>query len=559
MPTYLDTIKYYAKRITNTNIRIMLRGYYAGTPYGTDPENTEYRYGEIRLEVLRGNAVRATETELKLLYDPNADRASGIDYMENLVADRIDAKVAGVLPKGSSLIIVPPDEKEKPTPAATKELYDRVLNFPRRFGRGEKGFFRFMKVFLGDLAVAGDGGLSVQCVKKSNQWITKFLGYLYEEWDAQWVIGTDDPEFYRVEFRYVGDDGQEYFYRRDYYKDRVVTYHPKLVPGQIGSDFSPGVQLPAALSPFYGVMPVEMEIDSSGDIYSDTLLEALDDFVFIDISWQEWATNSPRGKPEMWLPEISSVDATNSLLNKLVEATEYGGNPPMATIDSEQPIDEKTGLPKTLSRSDYKAGAILDLKTANVDEGGNQAKMAFPENVPTTLLHGESMNETRAAALGGAPVFKRWDRDSGELSRLSGYAYQVLTTLFDAAVNDHRDLAVNRVMDFINRGVRLLEIKNALPEGIEKGTTIAIQYGKPKMTADEFGKYVIGLLGLNKMGVSLEWLSETIMSLSPLDISDPEAFKAALEKAASDREEEFKLEMSNAITGGGDDIDNQVQ
>ena len=545
---YLNSRDYYLNRKSEIEARIVYRGYYAGTPYTRDPNDPSVDFGSYRKALLAGGVQTVVDAQGHLIRvldrDPTKDRARDIDYMENLFKARIDSLAAGVVPRGSSVQFnPPPDYTGEPLTAQQREDLCRVLlNFDARYDDGEKTFFQWLRLALKDVGVTGDGLLTLSYEPDDKRCWYNYYPFEYSDWENDAV--TNKPLYYRIEFKVLGDDLKEYFYRVDIYRDRIVHYQLMPVKGSWLTGLPNPVQMAVALDGTAGYVPMDMTVDTarSGDPWG--VLGNLSGFSARDIAWSRENTLNRRGSPEVGIDGLAAVDAVNELLNQYSDAVIYAGHQPLAVIDASPPKDAKGKVlpwPKRLQ-----AGSFIDIKTS--DGAEDQAKLAYPENVPDTFPHPEALSELRGAAMAGVPHFRSDNKTIAELARLSGYAYRIIMTDFLEKVEDVRENAVDPILRMLNLGIEMLELKGALPAGIPKGTRIAIKYADQQMTEDELQKRVMAILGMHNMGVPMARL----LPLFPMAIDNPEQLKAELEKI----DQEHQAMQDQAMEATQAQIDN---
>lgn len=531
----LDTKEYYARRKTAVEVRMMLRYYYEGIPYKRDPEDLANSPRDLRKAILKGNTVAIDDaTTLRRAENELPDRADNIDYMDNLAADRIDANVAAVIPSDTALRIESESDKgvEK---EVRKELFKRLLNFGDRFNtdKPEQDFFRWLKLLLTDCAQTGDGLILVQYLPKDDVSTgrIRYQFYPYESWDRQNDPITGDLKFYRIEFKFIDNDGKEYFYRRDYYPGRKVVYNNTEVPLNWNQGINPPAQTASAMDPLVGVVPPEMHVKKVNNPAEAAALSELGEACCVDVIWNEKNMDSYRGYPEVWFDDLPAVDSSNEILNALGEAVIIAGNPPLAAIDLQGPKGSD-GKTRDLAREDMAAGAFMDMKS--VDAGEHQGKMAFPDNSPSKFPHEDGLKQMRAAAMAGTPNMRLDEKGMMEISRMSGFAYMILTGQFDQKVKNIRQSAVARVLKALRLGIKLLRIKQELPDGLPDDFDIILDFGEQRMTEDERSKLAVTLLAYEKLGIPRDVLVKMIPGLSTDDIEKIKA--GVLERADLDEE-----------------------
>lgn len=525
----IDTREYYAKRKAAIEIRLMLRYYYEGIPYKYDPEDLAASPREIRRSILRNTTVQISEdntSELRRVRSETPDRSDGIDYMDNVAADRIDAVVGAVLPADTALRIdIESDDGETKEPTTVtkkdrKKLFRQLLNFGDQFDsdKPEQDFMRWLKLVLTDVAQTGDGLILVQYLPPDEKLKLpgriKYEFYSYECWDRQNDPITGELQFYRVEFKYVDENGKERFYRRDYHPGKKIIYNEPEATIEFQKGIPPAHHEGIPMDPMIGILPPKF-VEQSETTEAGALTE-LGAAPCVDLIWNEKNMDSYRGFPEIWFDDIPGIDSTNEILNALTEAVVYAGNQPLIALDVKGP-EGSNNKPRDLRKEDMAAGAIANLRSLGNDES-KQGKVFFPENTPTVFPHDQGMKQVRAAAMGGIPNARFNDADLEKLSRLSGFAYTILTGQFDQRVKDIRRSAVDRVLKALRLGIRLLRIKNALPDGLPDDFDITLDYGDQKITEDERSKLAVTLLAYDKLGVPRDVLIKMIPGLSTDDI-----------------------------------------
>lgn len=563
----LGTPAYYAKRKAEIEARMVLRYYYQGVPYGTDPDDLGMIPGVLRQSVLHGDATMIDEDgNLRRVKSTKPDRADDIDYMENLARERIDAIVSAVIPSGTAIRLEVETEegsKQEDIPKKVRqELFKRLLNFGDRFNtdKHEDDFLRWVKLALKDIAQTGDGAILTQYVPPDEALNlpgrVRYVFYPYEAWDRQNEPIFGDLEYYRVEFLYVGNDSKHYFYRRDYHPGFKKIYHDKEADDNWERGIMPPKHSAVALDSIAGVVPPKIEFKEEST--EDGALSDLGECCFVEVLWNEKDMDSYRGYPEIWYDDLPSIDAANEILNALPEAVIYAGNQPLAMIDCHAGIgpDKK---PIEIKRADMAAGARMELVSTHDIHPG---KLTFPEHPPTQLLHDDGLKHMRAAAMAGTPNMRLDQKGMMEISRLSGFAYQILTSQFMERVEEIRKGAVARILKGLRLGIKLLKLKDELPAGLPDDFDIVLDYGETKMTEDELVKQATRLLVYDKLGIPRDVIIRLIPGISTDDIE--KVIAGVLEKQQLD--EKVLIGGMQQAAGAaiktpeaGDNVDNKAR
>jgi len=439
---YIDTVRFYRRRQAEIRYRLVIRAYCDGYPYTSNPEDPEQTTGKWRKDLLNGP------------YSENdrIDRADGIDYMSNLALAKINNIIAGILPEDTRLTLnVPKGEDGEPVEIpekAREELFRRLLYFGRRFDTGspETDFMAWLDQVLVDLAKGGDGLILTGSTEAEGDepGRIRYDFYNYETWAPEVDI-HGEPVFYRVEWRFVDVDGEEKWYRRDYFPDHKLVYFDSPMEVPNFPENSPAVKQATALDATAGTMPRRMRIKDRSD--ENGVLKELGDYCVVDVYWDLGDIGDFRGKPEITIEDLPGIDADNELLNYLIKGTAYVSNPVLAAIDLEQARGED-GRPAVISREDYAPGAVVERSTS----GDHQGKLTYPENLPGEFPNAETRKEIKATLMGCVPDIRPDIEGMRELSRLSGYAYQTILKSFNKLITRRRQYTIGKVLKALRLG-----------------------------------------------------------------------------------------------------------
>ncbi len=526
--SYLDTADYYLTRQRQVEYAILRRGYMEGFPYSIDPD-TKFDLGEL----------------WKALMSPTDEEGDFPSFLENFPMMLVRGFVDDIFPPDSKLVVDGLSEKQ------TKDLFEKMFDFGSGYARGVDGLIQWYSEVLMDVGTVGDGLIHIRLLEKGIRW----HHYPMESWDAEAMPDSDDPEFYRVEYKYKRfienpakdePDVRTFWRRIDFHKHEIVRYDDTPVPWELDDGQVPPNRMSTA-DVFAAFVPPDMEVDNSQDILESAsemiILRELDEFVCQQVVWRRAEPGSMRGIPEISIDRMVSTDDINRLLTSHKSAAINAGDPILAAIDLDVP-EEPGEEGDELSPADVK-GDILNMTSESPERAG---KFGYPENQPVKFLHGEAKEEVRRAALQSSQNLGVDVKDILARGEVSGFAMSQMTTYHDKRIDRLRTrLFENALFLMFKRAQRILKLTGRIDEGQAKAN-IRIEYGARSLSPDELLKMTTILVMLMDKNIP----EDELIRLLPFKPHDREAVIKALAEKRKEMQENAEM-LTTLRTGSIED------
>jgi hypothetical protein len=493
---FIDKEDYYRQRKADIDYIRLVRLYYRGRPYEAEQANR------------RDDALWAE------LLNPT-DGADPPNYVDNVIRTLIEGICSDIFPPDSRLLFG--NLKED----AAKQIADKLLNFGPRFTDGMAGFPAWVYYVLTDVAQPGDGLLFPR-LKDGKLRLHYYPG---ENWAVELGPDADEPEFYRVEYRYSQEDGRgglaEFWHRFDIYKDFIRRYRSEKLPTPLTSAAQPPAELSPVPDDLIGYMPPPLDIDTSDpqrDAAEAALLAKLDRFVCVPLRWNLLEEGKPRGESLATLDKLVGTDDVNRLLSGEKKCA-LKTDAILGVFDAEVPEGEgETGGVLT----EDLAGQTLLKMTSEGDKAG---RWGYPDNMPTEFAHAAIREKLRQAVYGHSQNLALAMNELMKTGNLSGFAVQQLNKYHDKQIAFFRGRLIEGILEQLRIGMQMLQIAGELTEEQAKAEP-HIEFGAAQYSPDEVLKLATALPMYRNLGVPAEEWARQI----PFPLQDPGSTVKELDK-----------------------------
>jgi hypothetical protein len=520
MKYWLDSDNYRPRRKLAIDFSLLCRAYYEGYPYNASKFNN---IGQTRWNLLENLSEMSRDKKGEYTYSGPEHQ-----YEYNIAKLRVDQMVNSILPHQAQIIIegiVDDDDGAK-----VKEYIRTVINPGSKYPATLNGLKQWMRAVILDAAQVGDRLAIPRFIPRTaqRQPFVLLTTFSSADWDAELDEETNEPDFYRLEFKRFGDDGKAYWHRFDIFKDHIQRYEPQRVSveGQPAWDLLyPGLMDWDKALPHYFSSNLKPVAETA-----ETRVEAVDlgkmsETIATPIRYGDRGIDSFRGIPEVLIADMRAIDKANRHLSIWARAVEDTNFPAMIIWDAVFPK-----LPDGTAQTNInlRAGSQHQLSSAFDTQPG---RAEFPDNVPTEFAFAAYLDQIATIAFGSIPNRGLKPEDVRSFSQMSGFAHQIIAKPMDDRVKDFRTNSIdNGILPLFRKAHEMAQIKGILPSFAAK-VEFKMTYGKEPVSADEALKQML----VCQTGLSnLKLPPRVIVPNLPFQIDDEQEVIDAMEQAQED-------------------------